>query len=205
MDDEAGDGPRTSRGERTAARLRMAAREAFATIGYAGARVEDITAIAGVSHGTFYTYFDNKSAVLDSLVTLASERLLTVVDESWEGNDVWRTVQDVITRFVDALAEEGDVISAWIEAASNDQHFRDELRTVRGQYTDAVASHLADVLVDTPHDPVVAAGALVAMVEGYTVDRLAVAGSEGRTAAVTTLATIWVGGLIRMAGDRSRG
>lgn len=200
-DDHAG-GPRTSRGERTAARLRMASREAFATTGYASARVEDITAIAGVSHGTFYTYFDNKSAVLDSLVQLASERLLNVVDESWQGDDVWATVHAVITRFVDALAEEGDVISAWIEAATNDQHFRDELRIVRGQYTEAVASHLAPVLVDTPHDPGVAAGALVAMVEGYTVDRLAVAGSPGRSSAVNTLATLWVGGLIRMASDR---
>lgn len=202
-DDPGGTGaPRTSRGERTAARLRMAAREAFATIGFAGTRVEDITAIAGVSHGTFYTYFDNKSAVLDSLVALASERLLHVVDESWEGDDVWATVHDVISRFVDALAEEGDVISAWIEAATNDQHFRDELRTVRGQYTEAVAGHLDPVLAHTPHDAGVAAGALVAMVEGYTVDRLAVAGSEGRSSAVHTLATLWVGGLIRMSSDR---
>lgn len=202
MTDEAVAGPRTSRGERTAARLLMASREAFAAMGYNRARVEDITAIAGVSHGTFYTYFENKSAVLDHLVELSATRLQKIANESWEGEDVASTIHAVISRFVDALAEEGDVISAWIEAASNDQHFRDRLREVREQYTDAVAGHLAPVLVNTPHDPAVAAGALVAMVEGYTVDRLAVAGSSGRNAAVNSLATIWVGGLIRMAQDQ---
>lgn len=197
-----GSGARTSRGERTAARLLMAAREAFAAVGYAGARVEDITAIAGVSHGTFYTYFENKSDVLSRLVDLAAVRLQTIANESWEGDDVAATIHAVISRFVDALAEEGDVISAWIEAATHDQYFRDRLRDVRSQYTDAVARHLEPVLADTPHDPAVAAGALVAMVEGYTVDRLAVAGSQGRQAAVNSLATIWVGGLIHLAQDR---
>lgn len=180
----------------------MAAREAFAAVGYTNARVEDITAIAGVSHGTFYTYFENKSALLDHLVELAAQRLRTIANESWEGDDVASTIHAVISRFVDALAEEGDVIGAWIEAATNDQHFRDRLRDVRRQYTDAVAAHLQPVLAHTPHDPHVAAGALVAMVEGYTVDRLAVAGSPGRQAAVNSLATIWVGGLIRLAQDQ---
>lgn len=195
-------GARTSRGERTASRLLVAAREAFAQVGYTNARVEDITAIAGVSHGTFYTYFENKSAILDHLVEMAAVRLRTIANESWEGDDVAATIHSVISRFVDALAEEGDVISAWIEAATNDQHFRDRLRDVRGQYTDAVADHLESVLADTPHDPSVAAGALVAMVEGYTVDRLAAAGSRGRRSAVNSLATIWVGGLIHLAQDR---
>ncbi|HKJ56251.1 MAG TPA: TetR/AcrR family transcriptional regulator [Nitriliruptoraceae bacterium] len=202
MSDHAAPGPRTSRGERTAARLLMASREAFSAMGYNNARVEDITAIAGVSHGTFYTYFENKSSVLDHLVELSAARLQAIASESWEGEDVASTIHAVISRFVDALAEEGDVISAWIEAASNDQHFRDRLREVREQYTDAVADHLAGVLVHTPHDPAVAAGALVAMVEGYTVDRLAVSGSAARDSAVNSLATIWVGGLIRMAQDQ---
>lgn len=191
---------RTPRGERTAARLRDAAREVFADHGYANARVEDVVALAGVSHGTFYTYYENKAAILDALVDHAAERLREVVAEPWVGEDVGAVIRDVIDRFVDALADEGDVIGAWIEAAAHDEHFRDRLRAVRGEYTETVASHLEPVLAGTPHDPTVAAGALVAMVEGYTTDRLAAAGSRERHAAVTTLAELWFGGLLRLGG-----
>lgn len=189
---------RTPRGERTAARLRQAAREVFAAHGYANARVEDVVALAGVSHGTFYTYYVNKAAILDALVDDAATRLRAVVADPWTGEDVGAVIRTVIDRFVDALADYGDVIGAWIEAAAHDEHFRDRLRLVRGEYTDTVASHLAPVLAGTGHDPTVAAGALVAMVEGYATDRLAAAGSAERHAAVTTLAELWFGGLLRL-------
>ena len=189
---------RTPRGARTAARLRDGARQVFAEHGYANARVEDVVALAGVSHGTFYTYYENKAAILDALVDHAAERLREVVAEPWQGDDVGAVIRDVIDGFVDALADEGDVIGAWIEAAAHDEHFRDRLRLVRGEYTDTVASHLEPVLAGTPHDPTVAAGALVAMVEGYTTDRLAAGGSAERHAAVTTLAELWFGGLRRL-------
>lgn len=189
---------RTPRGERTAARLRDAAREVFAEHGYANARVEDVVALAGVSHGTFYTYYENKAAILDALVDHAALRLREVVADRWEGDDVGGVIRDVIDRFVDALADEGDVIGAWIEAAAHDDHFRDRLRSVRGEYTDTVASHLEPVLAGTSHDATVAAGALVAMVEGYTTDRLAAGGTAERDAAVTTLAELWFGGLLRL-------
>lgn len=188
----------TPRGARTAARLREAAREVFSDHGYANARVEDVVARAGVSHGTFYTYYHNKAAILDALVDHAAVRLREVVDAPWEGEDVPAVIRDVIDGFVDALAEEGDVIGAWIEAAAHDDHFRDRLRRVRGQYTDTVAVHIAPALAHTGHDPTVAAGALVAMVEGYATDRLAEAGSAERSSAVTTLAELWFGGLSRL-------
>jgi hypothetical protein len=51
----------------TRARLLVAARQAFADLGYGRARVEDIVARAGVGHGTFYAYFKNKRAALAAL------------------------------------------------------------------------------------------------------------------------------------------
>lgn len=196
--DDAAERSRTPRGERTAARLRDAARQVFSEHGYASARVEDVVALAGVSHGTFYTYYENKAAILDSLVDHAAVRLREVVAEPWEGDDVHMVIRDVIDRFVDALADEGDVIGAWFEAAAHDDHFRERLRLVREEYTDTVATHLAPALAGTAHDPTVAAGALVAMVEGYATDRLAAGGTTERDAAVTTLAELWFGGLLRL-------
>jgi AcrR family transcriptional regulator len=196
---ESGDGPRTTRGARTAARLRQAAREVFTERGYAAARVEDVVARAGVSHGTFYTYFDNKGAALDALIDATEVELLAVVDEPWEGSDVAGTIESVIARFVEVFAADADVIGAWLEASAHEQHFRNRLREVRAGYVDRVATQLEPALADTPHDAHVAAAALVAMVEGYATQGMAADDRDQRATTVGTLAAIWFGGLLRLA------
>ena len=55
---------------RTRERLLAASRESFAKLGFASTRVADIVALAGTSHGTFYTYFDDKR---DALLALTQE------------------------------------------------------------------------------------------------------------------------------------
>ncbi|MFP5309325.1 MAG: TetR/AcrR family transcriptional regulator [Actinomycetes bacterium] len=191
-------GPRTSRGQATAARLRAAARQVFGELGYAAARVEDITAAAGVSHGTFYTYHENKAAVLDALLDETAAALRAVTEEPWDGPDPRGVVQGVIERFVDVFVGEADVIRTWLEAASHEAHFLDRLRDVRAEYVDRVAGQLAPALRGTGHDPTIAAGALVAMVEGYATQRVDVADDGARDAAVTTLAELWFGGIARL-------
>ena len=59
---------RRPRAERTQ-EIRLAAREAFAAHGYAGAVMADIAQAAGVAEGTIYKLFDNKRALLDSVMT----------------------------------------------------------------------------------------------------------------------------------------
>lgn len=190
---------RTARGERTAAKLRGAARTTFADLGYASARVEDIVAEAGVSHGTFYTYYENKAAVLHALVQETSSALLSVVEEPWDGPDVEAAVATVIGRFVDIVLRDADVIGTWIEATSHETEFREALRAVREGAAAQVAEHIAP-LSRAGHDPHVIAGALVAMVEGYTTLNLINAPQTDRDAAVATMTQIWVGGLLRIAG-----
>lgn len=199
--------PRTSRGERTRVTLQAAARRVFHERGYAAARVEDIVAAAGVSHGTFYTYFDNKAAVLDALIDATAADLQAVVDEPWDAPDGAGAVEAVIDRFVSVFIEHGDVVRTWIEAGAHDARFRDRLDVVRAGYVERVAEVLEPVLVPGPHDPSVAASALVAMVEGYATQGLTARGlteraAERRRAVVRTLSTIWIGGLIRMEEDR---
>jgi AcrR family transcriptional regulator len=48
--------------------LLRAAEEVFAEKGFAGAKIEDITKLAGLSKGAFYLHFDSKDAVLKHLV-----------------------------------------------------------------------------------------------------------------------------------------
>ncbi len=194
-EDGSGDGPVTERGRRTARSLRQAARGVFGEHGYADARVADVVDAAGVSHGTFYTYYDNKAAVLDALVDETAARLLQVVSEPWQGPDAPATVAGVLDRFIDVLADEADVIAAWIQATAHEAHFRERLREVRQGYTDRVAEQLEPYLADTDHDPSVVAAALVALVEGYATQGLDEASVPERERAVDTLTSIWIGGV----------
>jgi AcrR family transcriptional regulator len=56
--------PRTTRGLETRDRLVEAGLVEFANRGYVAARVESITARAGVGYGTFYRYFSNKADLI---------------------------------------------------------------------------------------------------------------------------------------------
>lgn len=195
--------PRTPRGERTAARLRAAARSVFAERGFSAARVEDVVAAAGVSHGTFYTYYDNKGAVLEALIDGTEQQLREVVQAPWEGADSGRTIETVIARFVEVFAAEAGVIRAWNEASANDRELRARLRRMRADFVHRVADQIAPALRGTDHDPAVAASALVAMVEGYVTRGLTAEGEAdaGRRAdEVATLATLWLGGLRQLTG-----
>lgn len=58
---------RRPRAERTQ-EIRLAARAAFAAHGYAGAVMADIAQSAGVAEGTIYKLFENKRALLDSVM-----------------------------------------------------------------------------------------------------------------------------------------
>ncbi len=58
----------------TRERLLAAARESFANRGFASTRVADIVGLAGTSHGTFYTYFEDKRDVLLALTAGGRER-----------------------------------------------------------------------------------------------------------------------------------
>lgn len=195
----AGTRPRTTRGEQTAARLRQAAREVFSRLGYAAARVEDIVADAGVSHGTFYTYYENRAAVLDALIDEAAAALTEVVEAPWVGPDVEHTIEGVIGRFVEVFASYQDVVRVWVEASAHEVHFRERLRQVRDGYVGRVAEHLRPALAMTPHDASVAAAALVAMVEGAAVQGANFVDGETRDRTVATLAGLWYGGLVHLS------
>lgn len=77
--------PRTSRGERTRAKLVAAAEQVFADLGYAEASIVKITEAAGVGQGTFYLYFDSKLAIFDELVEDLNRRVRHAMTEGAAG------------------------------------------------------------------------------------------------------------------------
>ncbi len=195
--------PRTPRGERTRTSLTDAARQVFAERGFATARVEDVVARAGVSHGTFYTYFENKAAALDALTDATAAELQTVVDEPWDLAGGSAAIEAVIGRFVSVFAANADVVRAWLEASARDPHFARRLLEVRKGYVRRVGEVIAPALGGSGHDPTLAASALVAMVEGAVTQGIAVDGSVEGAELVRTLRALWVGGVIRCSEDRA--
>lgn len=67
--------PKTARGARTRAKILLAAEEVFGSMGYHQAGVSDITRLAGVAQGTFYTYFASKEDTLRELVRDMGQKL----------------------------------------------------------------------------------------------------------------------------------
>lgn len=186
----------TPRGRRTAAALRHAARAAFAEIGYPAARVEDVVTRAGVSHGTFYTHYANKAAVLDALVREAVAELDAVLAAPWDGPDLRSTLEHVLGEFLAVYAAQADVLGAWLEAAAVDEEFAQLLEATRQAFVARVVTNLRPVLRDPEHDPVTVARALVAMVEGSVTDDRVTADDE----LVRTLAALWHAGVVALVG-----
>ncbi len=56
-------------------RILLAARDVFATRGYAGAAIEEIVALGRVSRTTFYVFFENKEECLLAVFELGLERI----------------------------------------------------------------------------------------------------------------------------------
>ena len=71
--------PRSRKGALTRQRLLEAAKEVFEETGFLEARISDIAERAGLSHGSFYHYFDSKEQVFREVAEV-QEDLLTAPD-----------------------------------------------------------------------------------------------------------------------------
>ena len=68
-------GPRSRKGVETRKRLVAAAKEIFERDGFLDARISDIAERAGLSHGSFYHYFESKEEVFREVALEVDERL----------------------------------------------------------------------------------------------------------------------------------
>jgi AcrR family transcriptional regulator len=193
----------TRRGN-TADRLRAAASEAFAELGWQATRVEDIVRRAGVSHGTFYTYYENKAAVLDDLVRSSQAEFVRLASAPWEADDVRGALERVIGGFLDQYAGDRIVMRTWLQAAREDASFSRLYVESRALFVQRVAEQLQAVVAvsgrsDAPPASTVASS-LVAMVEHFAYCWLVLGESHNRDDAVEALVLVWGATLGALAG-----
>ncbi|HUH08675.1 MAG TPA: TetR/AcrR family transcriptional regulator [Egibacteraceae bacterium] len=195
-----------TRGARTAARLRRAASEAFAELGWQGTRVEDIVQRAGVSHGTFYTYYENKSAVLADLVRSTQQDLASLAEAPWEADDVRGALTRVIGGFLDVYKRDSVTIRTWLDAANDEPVFSELYRESREMFIARVGDYVSKaVAVSGRHagpPPHIVASALAAMVEHFAYCWAVLGESHERNDAVDALVHVWGSALNSLAGFR---
>ena len=189
---------------RTAERLRQAAREAFGELGWQATRVQDIVQRAGVSHGTFYTYYTNKAAVLDDLVRFSQADLAALASQPWEEGDVRSALEHIIGGLVDIYERDAPILRSWLQAARDERQFSDLYIELRALYISRVASNLDAVIAlsgrESSAPSRTIAAALVAMVEQLCYGWLVLGESHDRPDVVAALVMIWGSTLNALAG-----
>jgi AcrR family transcriptional regulator len=119
----------TPAGTRTVELLLKTAHDVLVQRGYHGTRVDDITAAAGVSHGAFYRYFENK----DHLIRVLAIRALRAVSEAFDeipdiagspGPASSSTLRRWLRRYNAIHASQTAMIRVWVDATADDPLLR---------------------------------------------------------------------------------
>jgi AcrR family transcriptional regulator len=183
----------------TRTKLLAAARQAFAELGYARARVEDIVGNAGVGHGTFYAYFPNKRAALTALMHENAATLLELAGRPWGapgagGADVRASLVAVLAGLADHYERDADLIGLSTIAALQDPELGRVFDDVRHQFVARIARNIERAQAQglaRPVDVVTTATALAAMAEQTLYLRVVRAEPLDRETTVQTLADLW--------------
>jgi AcrR family transcriptional regulator len=156
-------GPRASR---TIAAILDATRQLLLVKGYAGATVDEITRVAGVSRASFYTYFPSKRDVLLALGADSASGATVLIDVLAELGRHWTRddLQAWICRYFGFLDEQGSFAFAWTQAAHEDEEIRlagmrRHLRICR--YMGETLDALGDTRIDDPTEVGVAVFSMI--------------------------------------------
>jgi len=165
-------GELTSRGRRSRAALVAAAREIFERDGFQGTRITDISRLAGMAHGSFYTYFSSKEEVFQEVVKGVLVDLMGAgAARADAAADHRARIEQANRSYLEAYARHARLLRTWEEVATFSDELAALLRVGQLQFV-ARAEHTirklqGTGLVDPRLDPHYAATALTAMVGGF--------------------------------------
>jgi AcrR family transcriptional regulator len=175
---------RRVRGERTRQRLLDTGATVLPARGYHDTRVDDIVAAAGVSHGTFYRYFDNKDDFFRVLAEEASAAMIELLDRFRPDGDAGK-LRAWLRDWFATYASNGGVISTWQEMLTNDL-----LARLSREVAASVLARLAQALASRGFgDPEVDAVTFLAVVERmpYSAFTLGFTTEDGAVEATATI------------------
>ena len=167
--------PRSVKGERTRARLLAAAKEIFEENGFLDARISDISQRAGLSHGSFYHYFDSKEEVFREVAFAVEERLsapvgAVILDQLSHATPRER-IREAIRQHLECYREEARIMGvieqmsrydAQLNAARAERHLH-----YNKQVADSIRQLKRRGLADPNLDPVLAAAIVGSMTSRF--------------------------------------
>ncbi len=162
--------PRSRKGVQTRARLLDSAKLVFEETGFLEARISDIAERAGLSHGSFYHYFDSKEQIFREVAD-AQEALLTAPPEA-DDPEVELTELDRIQRanlrYLSRYRDNGKIMGVIEEVARYDDHVNAARMARQKHFADRAERAIRRLqgagAADPRIDPEIAALALGSMV-----------------------------------------
>jgi AcrR family transcriptional regulator len=197
-------GAKTARGQATQEALIRAARTIFERDGFLDARIVDITAEAETASGSFYTYFNSKEEIFQSVVEQLTEEGLHVPSLAYlEGAD--RDFEKLIERhhrtYLEMYQRNAKMMAVIEEVTSISDKFL-HWRTQQAQpYVEKNVAAVKQLqragLVDKKLDPLMGARALSAMVSrsAYITFVLEEEDKKAIGGLAKTLTRLWVNAL----------
>lgn len=164
--------PRSRKGAATRARLVDAARVVFERDGFLAARVSDIAKEAGLSHGSYYHYFDSKEQLFREVAARQEERLTAPPDDTepaagGSAATPAARIRAANLRYFERYREAARLMGVVEQVSRYDEQVNAARMATQRHFAErseqAIRRWQVDGLVDPDLDPVVAADALGAM------------------------------------------
>jgi AcrR family transcriptional regulator len=164
-------GPRSRKGVETRSRLVSAAKEVFESDGFLDARISDIAERAGLSHGSFYHYFESKEEVFREVAAKVDERLSAplnnVILDPSSSAAPYERIHEAIRLHLEAYRDEARIMGVIEQVWRFDAQFNairaERHRRYTAQIADSILRLQRHGLADRRLNPVIAADGLGAM------------------------------------------
>jgi len=154
-----------------------AAKEIFEENGFLEARISDIAERAGLSHGSFYHYFESKEEIFREVAKEQENQLSShcvvdsgLVDVSTD-TTMRERLEESVRRFLTDYRDEAGIMGVIEQVSRYDEQVRTARVAQQAPYTeqteDAIRYLQRHGLADEHLDPVIAASALAAMVSRF--------------------------------------
>ncbi len=175
VDNEKPNGPRSRKGAQTRARLLGAAKEIFEENGFLDARISDIAERAGLSHGSFYHYFDSKEEIFREVAAAVVDQLSAplgsvILDPTSDATPPER-IRQAMRLHLEAYRREARIMGVIEQVSRYDQHVKEFRYQHQQQYSEQVQESIRRLqhhgLVDPGLDPVVASAVLGSMTNRF--------------------------------------
>jgi AcrR family transcriptional regulator len=165
--------PVTNRGLRTRAKLVDSARAVFEEHGYADTSIAALTAAAGISHGSFYSYFSSKEQLFREVAAAFGDRMYAEIRAGVDTKDPLLRLQEENRRYFEIFQQNSRMIRMVEEVSRDSPAFLEDRvkarRRVVGRVTRGMRRLQDEGRIDPTLNCRVASEALCGMVERMAV------------------------------------